>query len=141
MSTITRIVVVVLLAFASIGPAAAWPDRPVRLLVGFQAGGGQDVVARILAERLRLQFEGSSFIVENKPGASGMVAAGIVLNARDGHTLLVFGDSYVITPLVNSTVRVRAARDFKMVSTLSEGPIVLLAAPKAPFRDFAEFVS
>jgi tripartite-type tricarboxylate transporter receptor subunit TctC len=142
MSTITRIaVVVLLLSLTSIFPAAAWPDRPVRLLVGFQAGGGQDVIARILAERLRLQFEGASFVVENKPGASGMVAAGIVQNARDGHTLLVFGDSYVITPLVNSSVRVRLSRDFKMVSTLSEGPIVVLAAPKAPFRDFAEMVS
>jgi tripartite-type tricarboxylate transporter receptor subunit TctC len=136
-----RIVATSLLAAAAAFPALAWPDRPVRLVVGFQAGGSSDVVARLLGERLRPELGGTTIIVENKPGAAGAIAADAVLGARDGHSLLVFSDSFVTASLVNKSVRFRPLRDFKMVSMVGEGPLVLLAGPTAPFRDFKEFVS
>jgi len=121
--------------------AFAWPDRPVRIVVGFQAGGSSDVVARLAAERLRGQLGGTTIIVENRPGAAGAIAADSVLNARDGHSLLSFSDSLVTSALTNKSVRYQPLRDFKMISLLCEGTLVLLAASNAPFRDFKEFVA
>jgi tripartite-type tricarboxylate transporter receptor subunit TctC len=121
-------------------PAFAWPDRPVRLVVGFQAGGSTDVVARLLADRLRAQFGGASFIVENKPGANGMIAAEVMRNAHDGHTLLIAGDSYILAPLLSASVKLRPLGDFKMISAICEGTVILLGSPNAPFKTFPEMV-
>src|SRR5882672_754165 len=67
----------------------AYPSRPVRVVVGFAAGGGTDVAARIIAQKLGESF-GQSFVVDNRPGASGMIGAEIVARAPpDGYTLLV----------------------------------------------------
>src|ERR1700757_3053433 len=69
--------------------AQNWPQRPVRLIVPFAAGGGTDIVARVLAQRLG-ETLGQSFVVENKPGASGMIGAELVAKGdTDGYTLLV----------------------------------------------------
>jgi tripartite-type tricarboxylate transporter receptor subunit TctC len=130
-----------LLAAVVVFPALAWPDRPVRLVVGFQAGGSSDVIARLLGERLRSELGGATIIVENRPGAAGSIAADAVLAAHDAHSLLMFSDTLVTASLVNKSVRFRPLRDFKMVSTVCEGPLVLLAGPTAPFQDFKEFVS
>ena len=121
-------------------PAMAWPDRPLRIVVGFQAGGGSDVAARLTAERLRGQL-GVPVLVENKPGAAGAVAADTVMAAHDGHTLLVLSDSFVTASLTNKSVRFRSLRDFKPVSLICEGTLVLLASPRAPFGDFASLVA
>lgn len=120
--------------------AFAWPDRPVRLVVGFQAGGSTDVIARLLAERLRDQFKGASFVVENRPGANGAIAANVVANAHDNHTLFVMGDGSVIMPLLSRNAR-DTIEDFKPISTLCEGTIVVLAPPSSPFATFPEFVA
>jgi tripartite-type tricarboxylate transporter receptor subunit TctC len=122
------------------GVALAWPDRPLRLVVGFQAGGSSDVVARLLAERLRLPL-GQPMVVENKPGASGTVAADAVMGARDGHTVLMLSDSFVTSPLTNKSVRFQLLRDFKPVSLICEGTVVMLASPGAPFHDFGSLVA
>ncbi|TMJ29560.1 MAG: tripartite tricarboxylate transporter substrate binding protein [Alphaproteobacteria bacterium] len=119
----------------------AWPDRPVRIIVGFQAGGSSDVVARILAEQLRPQLGGAAVLVDNKPGASGTLAAEAVLSARDGHSLIVLGDSLVTASLTNKSVRVRPLRDFRAISLICEGTLVVLASERAPFHDFAAFVA
>jgi tripartite-type tricarboxylate transporter receptor subunit TctC len=125
---------------AASGTALAWPDRPVRLVVGFQAGGSSDVVARLLAERLQAPL-GQSVVVENKPGASGSVAADTVMGARDGHTMLMLSDSFVTGALINKSVRFQPLRDFKPVSLICEGTLVVLASPRAPFHDFGSLVS
>lgn len=131
-----------ILLLCSVLPAAAWPDRPVRILVGFQAGGSTDIVARLLADRLRTELKGSSFIVENRPGANGMIAANLMMGAHDGgHTLLIAGDSYIVAPELSSNVRVHPLTDFKMISTLCEGTVILLAASNAPFKTFPEMVA
>src|SRR5438105_813869 len=120
-------------------PCLARPaGSPRRRLSGWW---DSDSIGRLLAERLRPQLGGTTIIVENKPGAAGSIAADAVLGSRDGHTLLVFGDSFLTSSLVNKSVRFRPLRDFKMVSLACEGPLVLLAGPSAPFSDFKEFVS
>lgn len=136
-----RILAASLLAASVASPALAWPDRPVRLIVGFQAGGSSDVIARLLAERLRSELGGTTIIVENKPGAAGAIAAEAMLAAHDAHSLLIFSDTFLTASLVNKSVRFRPLRDFKLISMVCEGPLVLLAGPTAPFRDFREFVS
>ena len=130
-----------LLLACSAFPAGAWPDRPVRLIVGFQAGGSTDVVARLVADRLRAEFKGASFIVENRPGANGMIGANLMMSAHDGHTLLIAGDSYIVAPELSSNVKVHPLTDFKMISALCEGTVILLAASNAPFKTFPEMVS
>jgi tripartite-type tricarboxylate transporter receptor subunit TctC len=137
---LTTIAVTLLLLSALALPAAAWPDRPVRLIVGFQAGGSTDVVARLIADRLRAEFKGASFIVENRPGANGMIGANLMMGAHDGHTLLIAGDSYIVAQELSSSVKVHPLTDFKMISALCEGTVILLAAPNAPFKTFAEMV-
>ena len=121
--------------------AFAWPDHPVRIVVGFQAGGGSDVVTRLAAERLRDQLGGATIIVENRPGAAGSIAADVVLGAHDGHTLLTFSDSFVTSSITNKSVRYNSLRDFRMISQFCEGTLVLLAGANAPFHDFSEFVA
>jgi tripartite-type tricarboxylate transporter receptor subunit TctC len=127
-------------ALAAPLPLSAWPDRPLRIVVGFQAGGGSDVAARLLAERLRPQLN-TTIVIENKPGAAGSVAADAVMGAHDGHTLLVLSDSYVTASLTNRRVHFQPLRDFKPASLICQGTLVLLAAAPAPFRDFAQLVA
>ena len=119
----------------------AWPDRTLRIVVGFQAGGGTDIIARLLAERLRPELGGATVIVENKPGAAGALAAEAVLAAHDGHSLLMLGDSLLTSSLTNKRVRYQPLRDFKPISLACEGPLVVLASERAPFRDFASFAA
>ena len=70
-----------------------------------------------------------------------MIAAEVMRNAHDGHTLLISGDSYVLAPLLSASVKVHPLTDFKMISTICEGTVILLAAPNAPFKTFAEMVA
>src|SRR5258707_6366862 len=76
-------------------PALAWPDRPVRLVVGFQAGGSADSIGRLLGERLRPQLGGTAVIVENKLGAAGSIAAHAVLGAGACPTPPGFCDKFL----------------------------------------------
>lgn len=140
MHRLLRLWLAVLLTALGAAPTFAWPDKPVRIVVGFQAGGSTDVVARIIAEKLRSHFAGSSFVVENKPGANGQIAAGVVLNANDNHTLLIMGDGAVISPLISKSQK-NTLPDLKPISMLCEGTVVILAPPSSPFQDFAGFVA
>ena len=101
----------------------------------------QDRVIRSIADQGIGQLGGATIIVDNKPGAAGAIAADVVLGARDGHTLLTFSDSLLTTALINKSARYQPLRDFRMLSLLCDGTLVLLAAPNAPFRDFSEFVA
>ena len=88
--------IVVSLFLATGTQAQTWPDRPVKIIVGFPAGGGSDAMARVLADRLGSAF-GQRFIVENRPGAGGGVAAeAVVRSAPDGYTLLVASPAEIV---------------------------------------------
>jgi tripartite-type tricarboxylate transporter receptor subunit TctC len=132
------------LALAATRRAAAqapWPDRPVRLIVGQPPGAGPDLVARGLAPHLAAAF-GQPFLVENRPGAGGTLAAAAVAQARDLHALaIVLGGPTTTARALNPAVPYDPATDFTPVTLLGRVPLVLVVHPALPVRDWAGFVA
>lgn len=124
-------------------PAAAqgYPARPVRLVVGFSAGGPTDVVARAFAEHATRTL-GQPFIVDNKPGANTVLAAEFVASApADGYTLLLGATNHTMIPaLYSARVKFDAVRSFAPVCTLAESPTVLVVGPAMKVATLADFV-
>jgi tripartite-type tricarboxylate transporter receptor subunit TctC len=121
--------------------AQSWPTKPIRLLVGFAPGGGTDIVARSLAPRLS-ELLGQPVIVENKPGASGTIAADAVAKAAaDGYTLLMgHSNSNAIAPFVLLSVPYDAATDFTPITYIGYVPNILVINPGIPANTVAELV-
>ncbi|MEY5099307.1 MAG: hypothetical protein RJA36_2026 [Pseudomonadota bacterium] len=113
-----------------LGHAQAWPAKPVRIVVGFSAGGPTDVVARTFAEHAARAL-GQPVIVENKPGANTILAAEAVATApADGYTLLLAATNHTMIPaLYSARVRFDAIRSFAPVCTLAVSPTVLVVGP------------
>src|SRR5215831_13266734 len=126
-STVLLIVSLVAAAAATARPAQAedWPQRPVRIIVPFAAGGSSDVAGRIVAQRLSDAF-GQQFVVENRPGASGVLAAETVARApADGYTLLMGSTAQIsVTPQLQKTPY-DPVRDFAPISIVGTNPFVL----------------
>ena len=123
------------------GAHAQYPEKPVRIVVGFAPGGPTDVVARLVAERLT-QLNGQNFIVDNKPGAAAVIAAQEVIRARpDGYTLLMTGTNHAATPAILPKTPYDTARDFSGIMLVAEGPHVLVANPQVPFASVKELVA
>ncbi len=109
---------------------SAWPNRPVRLLVGFPAGSSPDLMARTLAEPLA-QALGQPVVVENRPGAGGNIAADLVARADDGHTLgLMINGNMTIAKILNPATPFDPLTDLAPVSLLATAPLVLTAGPQ-----------
>lgn len=122
---------------------AAFPERPVRLVVGFAAGTGPDILARLLAQQLSSQWGGVGVVVDNKPGAAGLISAQEVVRApADGLTLLFAPSGLLsIAPNTYSKLPYDPARDFVPVSMVADSDFVLLVNPqKVPARNPKEFV-
>ncbi|MEO8486102.1 MAG: tripartite tricarboxylate transporter substrate binding protein [Betaproteobacteria bacterium] len=118
------------------------PGRPVRIVVGFAAGGGTDVQARLLAPGLA-EALGVPVIVENRPGASTMLAAEEVSRAApDGHTIFyTFSGTFSQLPHTQRSVRYDAFHDFAPISLAARGPLVLVVHPSVPASDVAGLVA
>ncbi|MFO1163239.1 MAG: tripartite tricarboxylate transporter substrate binding protein [Reyranellaceae bacterium] len=129
------------------GPAAtaavaqAWPARPIRLVVGYTPGGGNDLIARIVSARLQ-ELLGQSVLVDNKPGAAGIIAAELVAKApADGYTLMVAPSGpMTINPAVYAKLPYAPERDFAAVSLLAEFPLLLVVGAEQPVKTVAELV-
>lgn len=118
----------------------AFPDRPVRLVVGF-APGGSDISARIIAQKLS-QLWGQQVLVDNKPGAGGNIGAEIVAKAApDGYTLLMAVNSYTINTVVYKGLSWDLLRDFTPLGRFGALPMVVVVNEKMPVRTMNEFVS
>jgi tripartite-type tricarboxylate transporter receptor subunit TctC len=123
------------LAFAIVGHASSWPERPVKLLVGYAAGGSTDVIARLLAPRLA-EGLGKPVVVENKPGASGDLAGELLLQApADGYTLLLSTVAmHAINPGLAKVRRFDPVDDFAPIAMVASYPMILIASPQSTFR-------
>lgn len=129
-----------LLGAASASHAQEWPQRPIRLIVPFAVGGNTDGIARVTAERLTNAL-GQTVVVENKPGANGMIAAQQVQRApSDGYTLLVAAMPVIaILPKISS-VPYDPIKDFVPVTNLGSNPFVLGVNKNVPAKNVKEFV-
>ena len=126
----------------AVGPAPAqdasgWPTRPIRLVVGFGAGGGTDIAARLVAEPLA-EILGSPVVVENRPGAGGMTAADAVAKSpKDGYTALMMSNAHAISAVMYKTLSYDPVNDFQMVSMVATAGLVLVTRPDFPGKDVA----
>ena len=122
------------------GARAAFPDRPLRILVGFAAGGTVDAVARVLANGMS-PILGQQVIVENKPGGSGSIAANAAIGAEaDGHTLLFGIFSLAVAPALTK-LSYDTTRDLTAVSQVASVPLFMLTAANAPYRSVADLIA
>jgi tripartite-type tricarboxylate transporter receptor subunit TctC len=131
----------VAVAGAQAQTSAEWPSKPVTVVVPSSAGGGTDTFGRILAQALTEQLK-QTFVVENKPGASGAIGATAVAQAvADGHTLLVASNSSLgINPVLYKTLTYDVFRDFAPVTRGVIAPMVIVANPNAKLRTMADLV-
>ncbi len=128
------------LTYPGAASAQKFPSKPVRIVVGFGPGGGTDLAARAIGQNLTEAY-GSSFIVDNRPGASGNLAGNIVANANpDGHTLLM-ANSTIAIPSLSIKLPFDIRKDFIPLSLVALGPSVLVVHPSLPATDVKSFVA
>src|SRR5918997_3733304 len=121
-------------------PAAAYPDRTVRIVVPFAPGGGNDILGRLYGQKLSERL-GQSFIVENRPGAAGQVGTEQVIRARpDGYTLVVNPSGPILANPGSGTPAYDQAKDLAPVAVLATFPAFLLVAPDSPHRSLQDLV-
>src|SRR6266568_2603865 len=130
------------IAFSTATAAQPYPSKPVRLLVGFGAGGPTDVIARFIAQDMTASM-GQSVIVENRPGANAIIATeAVARSAPDGYTLLFSSLSLLVNPLLPGT---KAAydpfKDFAPVSNAANLPMVVVTAANSPLNSMRDIVA
>ena len=136
-------------ALAALLPAARaqdaarnFPAKPIRLVVGFTAGGGNDILARIVAQKLSEKI-GQPVVIENKPGAAGVIATEYVKNAPpDGYTVLMGAiGAMAINPAIYPKLNYSPTRDFKPLTMLGSFPLILTVRASGPFRTLQDVVA
>jgi tripartite-type tricarboxylate transporter receptor subunit TctC len=141
-----RSIIATLLAFACACQAGAalaqsWPSRPLRIVVPYPPGGGTDVVARTIAQKLA-ETIGQPAVVDNRGGANGIIGTDLVAKAKpDGYTVLVTIASHAINSTLYSKLPYDAATELSPVSLLAEYPFVLTVHPSLPARNLKEFIA
>jgi tripartite-type tricarboxylate transporter receptor subunit TctC len=127
--------------YAQARDASHYPERPIKIVVGFVPGGPTDLYARVAARGLSDAL-GQQVVVENKPGASGAIAAVAVAGAAaDGYTLLAHVVSDIITPLANKKVGYNLERDFTAIGLIASAPNVLVVHPSIPANSVQELIA
>jgi len=117
-----------------------WPDKPIRLVVSFPAGGVHDIAARILQPKLA-EALGQPVFIENRPGAAGNIAAELIAkSAPDGYSFLVMGEGLVINPLVYRSVGYDFNRDLVPVVKIADMPVALVVHPSVAANNMRELV-
>ena len=121
--------------------AQSYPARPVRILVGFAAGQAIDIIVRIVAQSLSDQL-GQQFVIENRPGAGGNLAAEVVVRSPpDGYTLLAVGMNNMINATLYERLNFNFIRDIAPVASILRAPQVMLVNPSVPARTMPEFIT
>jgi tripartite-type tricarboxylate transporter receptor subunit TctC len=131
----TALAVVALSVIAAATSAQDWPSRTIRIIVGFGAGGGTDIAARIIADPLSKAL-GQPVVVENRVGAGGTTAAEMVAKSpKDGYTALMMSNAHAVTPAMYKSLRYDSIADFAMVSMVGTAGLMLVVAPDFPGKD------
>ena len=130
------------LAFPVAARAQSWPTRPLRLVVPAAAGAGiLDITARLVSAPLSESL-GQQIVVDNKPGASGNIAASFVAqSAPDGYTLLIGGPAVTVSPHLYVKPGFDPLQDFAAITTLNDTPSLLVVHPSLPVKSVAEFIA
>jgi tripartite-type tricarboxylate transporter receptor subunit TctC len=128
-------------AVSRVACAQAYPSRPVRIIVGFPAGGTADIVARLIGQWLSERFS-QPFVVENRPGAASNIATEAVVRAQpDGHTLLMAVASNTFNAALYDKLSFNFARDIELVAGLNRSPLVLEVNSAVAINTLPEFIS
>lgn len=126
-------------ALTALPAHAEFPERPLRLIVPFTAGASADVAARFVAARLKDRL-GQSVVVDNRPGATGIVAAQALLNApADGYTLMLQSTSITIAPALGK-LSFNVQKDLAPIARIASTPYVVIVGAKSPYRSLEEFI-
>jgi tripartite-type tricarboxylate transporter receptor subunit TctC len=136
------VIALVACAFGSATLAQSYPNKPVRLIIPFSAGGGADIFARIIGRKLQDQV-GQPFVADNRAGASGIIGCEMVARATpDGYTLLMgTTGTHATNPAVYAKLPYDPLKDFSAISLVAESPFMLLVNPALPVRSVKELIA
>ena len=128
-------------ALSRIARAQAYPTRPVRIIVGFAAGGATDIIARLLGQWLSERL-GQPFVIENRTGAATNIATEAVVRAPpDGYTLLLVGSPNAINATLYDNLNFNFMRDIAPVASLIRSALVMVVHPSVPAKTLPEFIA
>ncbi|HEY7744181.1 MAG TPA: tripartite tricarboxylate transporter substrate binding protein [Burkholderiales bacterium] len=134
-------VLAVLAAAAASASAQTYPTRPVRFLVPFGPGGVGDITARVAAQKMSASL-GQQVVIDNRPGAGGIVASQLVANAEpDGYTMLLLNNAHAISQSLFKSLPYDTLRDFAPVSSLATFSLVLMVNPDSPLRSVKDLIA
>jgi tripartite-type tricarboxylate transporter receptor subunit TctC len=142
MAAVLRVVLAAMWLVSGVPLASAegYPTKPVRIVVGFTAGGPTDAIARIVAQRLSDSL-GQQFVVENQGGAGGNTAAGQVARATpDGYTIMAISTGFVVNPSLYAQVPYDPIKDFAPISLVAASPNIVVVNPSVPAKTLSELV-
>jgi tripartite-type tricarboxylate transporter receptor subunit TctC len=134
-------ILAVLLLSSSVAAAQGYPERAVRVLVGYPPGGGTDLVARLVAQPLSERWK-QPVVVENRPGANAIIATEAVVKAKpDGYTLLMaYATELAVNPATHKALPYDPVRDLAPIAQLASAPLVLAVHPGVPAKDLRELI-
>jgi len=142
MRQILGIAALVTMGFVSPAQAQSWPDKPIKLIIPFAAGGTTDIIGRVLAQQMSTIL-GQNVVVENRGGAGGNIGAEAVARApADGYTLLLAsGSMLTVNPHMYKKMAVNYSKDFAPISTLVSGPMIISVNPKLPVNNLNDLIA
>lgn len=120
--------------------ADSFPNQPIKLVVPFAPGGGNDILARAIAPHMARSL-GQPVVVDNRPGAGGNMGAQAVAKSTDGHTILIASNQITVNPALGFKGAVDAQRDFAPVGMIATVPIILVVSPNQPYKTLSEFLA
>ena len=126
---------------APLASAQAYPDKPVKIVVGFAPGGTNDILARLIAQKLQDKLK-QGFVVDNRPGANSAIGNDLVAKAKpDGYTLLVSSSGGLTTnPILMKSLPYDPVKDYEPIALLGSFPLVVTVPASLPVKNFAELV-
>src|SRR5215468_9857066 len=137
----TAVVAAAMLASGGVASAQSFPTKPVHIYVPYAAGGAVDILARTLGDVVSRQW-GQTVVVENRPGAGGVVASqALIQTPADGYTLIVVASGHPTNPFLYPKIPYDTFKDFTPISLLASSPNILLVRADSPFKSVADVIA